>query len=150
MIPFKNLTLADRPVVERYAAAAGREDAGAFFENIWNSRHETNVRFAVVEDLLVLRYETNGRFTYSMPMGRGGLRFALMQMMEDADTMRMACGMTGLSEKDVDAVKSAMPGYFAFEQEEGCDPSAKVFKAVPLTSYTNSIYYNNEGMVPPP
>jgi hypothetical protein len=84
-----------------------------------------------------------------MPLGKGNLRFALMQMMEDADTMRMSCCLSGLSTDDVDAIKTAMPGYYAFEAEEGGETS-QTYSATPLTNYTNSIFYNNEGMVPPP
>ena len=112
--------------------------------------HETNARYAIVEGMLVFRFETDGRFTYSMPLGRGNLRFALMQMMEDADTMRMSCRLSGLTEKDIDAVKTAMPDYYAFEEEDGADCDVKKYRAVPLTNYTNSIFFNNEGMVPPP
>lgn len=145
MIPFRNLTLADKPVIERFVCESGRDSSDMLFDNLWAERHQTNVRFAVVEAMLVLRFETNGRFTYSMPLGRGNLRFALMQMMEDADTMRMACHLAGLTEADVAAVKTAMPGYYVFEEE-----GDSRFRAVPQTNYTNSIFYNNEGMVPPP
>lgn len=144
MIPFKNVTVADKPVIEKYMTADRQNNADMLFDNIWSRREETNARYAIVEGMLVFRFETNGRFTYSMPLGRGNLRFALMQMMEDADTMRMSCCLSGLSANDMDAVKTAMPGYYAFEEEEG------KYKAIPLTNYANSIFFNNEGMVPPP
>jgi hypothetical protein len=150
MIPFKNVTLADRPVIERFTLSGECENAALSFDNVWEGRHETNARYAIVEGMLVFRFETDGRFTYSMPLGRGNLRFALMQMMEDADTMRMSCRLSGLTEKDIDAVKTAMPGYYAFEEENGADCDVKKYRAVPLTNYTNSIFFNNEGMVPPP
>lgn len=149
MIPFRNITLSDKPAIEKYLINGKCENPEVVFDNILSRRQQTNARYAIVEGMLVFRYETNGRFTYSMPLGRGNLRFALMQMMEDADTMRMSCCLSGLSEKDVEAVKMAMPGYYAFEAEDsGAD--CKKFTATPLTNYTNSIFYNNEGMVPPP
>lgn len=148
MIPFRNITLADKPAIEKYLINGKCENPEVVFDDILSRRQQTNARYAIMEGMLVFRYETNGRFTYSMPLGRGNLRFALMQMMEDADTMRMACGLTGLTEDDVAAVKTAMPGYYVFEEEGG--EVSKTYSATPLTNYTNSIFYNNEGMVPPP
>jgi hypothetical protein len=149
MIPFRNITLADKPAIEKYLINGECGNPETVFDEILSRREQTNARYAIVEGMLVFRYETNGRFTYSMPLGRGNLRFALMQMMEDADTMRMSCCLSGLSANDVDAIKTAMPGYYAFEAEEGGEVS-QTYSATPLTNYTNSIFYNNEGMVPPP
>lgn len=118
MIPFKKLNLADKDLIERFITKSGRRTADMLFANMYGWRHVTNVHYAIVEGMLVLRYEMKGSFTYSLPMGNGNLRFVLMQMLEDAQTMRFKCRIFGIPENSKADVECAMPGHFDFVADE--------------------------------
>lgn len=118
MIPFKKLNLADKDLIQRFTKQSGRRTADMLFANMYGWRHITNIHYAIVEGMLVLRYEMKGSFTYSLPIGNGNLRFVLMQMLEDAQTMRFKCRIFGIPENCKADVESAMPGHFDFVSDE--------------------------------
>ncbi len=118
MKPFKKLAVSDRDVVQRFTMNSGRMTADMLFANMCGWQHITNMGYAIVEDMLVIRGSMNGCFMYSLPIGRGNLRFVLMQMLEDAEKLGMKCRIFGVPEDKIEEIERAMPGHFDFCAED--------------------------------
>lgn len=157
MIPFKKISSGDYPLVCRYCTPAIEHVVRAVFADGAVSEAYQQCKIAVVEEQLIFRFEQQGRFLYTMPSGTGNLRYALMQMLEDAQIANMNCQVIGIPEQSRDDVYSAMPQHFQFVEETAentvdglFDASCRRLTAVPLMNYGQSVFFNNEGMVPPP
>ncbi len=157
MIPFKKITSGDYALVRRYETDAITHVVRSVFVDGAVSPTYQNCKIAVVEDQLVFRFEQQGRFYYTMPSGRGNLRYVLMQMLEDAQTANMNCQIVGIPQQMRDDVYSAMPRHFDFVPETAdttfaglYDETSSRLTAMPLLGFGQSVFFNNEGMVPPP
>ncbi|MCM1311648.1 MAG: DUF2156 domain-containing protein [Bacteroides sp.] len=118
MRPFKKLTIRDKEAIQRFTMESGRMTADMLFANICGWQHITNMSYAIIEDMLVMRGNMNNSFIYSLPIGRGNLRFVLMQMMEEAENFGARCRIFGIPEERIEEVERAMPKHFEFYAEE--------------------------------
>ena len=49
MIPFRNITLADKPAIEKYLINGECENPETVFDEILSRREQANARYAIVE-----------------------------------------------------------------------------------------------------
>lgn len=118
MKPFKKLTINDRDIIQRFTMNSERMTADMLFANICGWQHLTNMGYAIIEDMLVMRGNMDGSLIYSLPIGRGNLRFALMQMLEEAENLGMNCRIFGVPENKIEEIERAMPAHFDFYAED--------------------------------
>lgn len=158
MIPFRKITLADAPTIAAYFDGEERERAIKAIKSFAKSG-ESDLSMAIVDGMLVLRQEASQLYVYSMPVGKGNLRLVLMQMMESASVMGYDWLIVGIRQEEQDVLRAALPQHFKFSGEEKFSyldmlnfgrriVDGSLYVAVPVQSYADSVFHNNEPMIP--
>lgn len=165
MIPFKKITKADFDSIVDYFEGEKRERVRRALQH-YCADADHDIFVADVEGMLVLRQEVAKLYVYSMPTLRPGLsirtmRMVLMQMMEAASVMNYDWLVVGIRMHEKADVKAALPQHFKFAGEEKYSYLSLVrmckriteepsIVAVPVTTLSDSLFANNEDMVPAP
>ena len=160
MIPFRQITLADIPTIADYFEGEERQRA---IKTIKSFAKDENIdlSMAIVNGKLVMRQEASTLYVYSMPLGPGDLRMVLMEMMESAAVMGYDWLIVGIRQSEKEALRAALPHHFKFSNEEKFSyldmmrigrriVDDTLYVAVPTKDYDDSVFYNNERMVPAP
>ena len=158
MIPFRQITLADAPTIAAYFEGDERERAIKVIKSFAKSG-SSDLTMAIVDGMLVLRQEASSLYVFSMPVGEGNLRLVLMQMMECAAVMNYDWLIVGIRQEEMETLRTALPQHFKFSNEEKFSyldmmnfgrriVDESLFVAVPVMNYSESIFRNNEEMVP--
>ncbi len=142
MIPFKKITHGEKVSIARFITNLKSFENHPRLEN-WID--DEDAYYAVVEGRIIFRKQKGDTFLFSLPIGRGPLRYSLMQLLEDSNVLSMKCVIINVEKRFIDDIKAAMPGHFTFEENEN-----GLFTATACKKYENSVFNNNEGMVPPP
>ena len=158
MVPFRKLTQSDFPLVASFAADGGSEPD--VLEACRSVAGGGDVFLTVVEGMLCMRQYVDGVFVYTWPMGHGNLRLVLVQLMEDAGRLGASWRMVGVPEGGQASLDSALPAHFDYELwTDGKAPLLRqvldaltgprpVYMAMARHVYADSLFYNNERMVP--
>ena len=158
MIPFQKITEDDLARLQSYFP----EEAHPRVEKAvkrYCSNGRGEISMAIVENTIVLRQEIEDMYVYSMPRGNGNIRIICLQMMEGANVMGYDWMVAGVSEKQKSIMKNALPNHFKFISEEKYSyldivrfckiiDNEPTIIAKPTVGYMDSIFYNNEKMVP--
>ena len=140
MVPFKKITQGERQTIETFLAS--QEDKQllpaikAFYDN-------GETYYAIVENMLVMRQQREDCYYFTMPYGRGQLRYVLMQVLENAKIMGCKCVIVLADEDDTHAIESSMPGHFTITSNGNGSFTAHATK-----DFSDSVFNNNESMVP--
>ncbi len=140
MVPFKKITQSERQTIDSFLA---RQSEKSLLHAIKSFADNEDTYYAIVEDMLVMRREKERTYYYTMPYGRGQLRYVLMQLMENAKIMGCKCAIVLVDEDDSCAIESAMPGHFSCNKTDDGTIIAEAVK-----DFSNSVFNNNESMVP--
>lgn len=140
MVPFKKITQGERNTIDSFLA---RQSEKSLLHAIKSFADNEDTYYAIVEDMLVTRREKERTYYYTMPYGRGQLRYVLMQLMENAKIMGCKCAIVLVDENDSCAIESAMPGHFSCNKTDDGTIIAEAVK-----DFSNSVFNNNESMVP--
>ncbi len=140
MVPFKKITQSERKTIDSFLA---RQSEKSLLHAIKSFADNEDTYYAIVEDMLVMRREKERTYYYTMPYGRGQLRYVLMQLMENAKIMGCKCAIVLVDEDDSCAIESAMPGHFSCNKTDDGTIIAEAVK-----DFSNSVFNNNESMVP--
>lgn len=140
MVPFKKITQSERKTIDSFLA---RQSEKSLLHAIKSFADNEDTYYAIVEDMLVMRHEKERTYYYTMPYGRGQLRYVLMQLMENAKIMGCKCAIVLVDEDDSHAIESAMPGHFSCNKTDDGTIIAEAVK-----DFSNSVFNNNESMVP--
>lgn len=140
MVPFKKITQSERKTIDSFLA---RQSEKSLLHAIKSFADNEDTYYAIVEDMLVMRHEKERTYYYTMPYGRGQLRYVLMQLMENAKIMGCKCAIVLVDEDDSCAIESAMPGHFSCNKTDDGTIIAEAVK-----DFSNSVFNNNESMVP--
>lgn len=162
MLPFKTITADDIELIGSFFEGEKRERTMRALNRYCEAGHN-ELAMVVVENMLVLRQETTHLYVYAMPTEKpgtsGNMRLVLMQLMESAELVGNEWLIVGVREHEKAMLRSALPHHFKFSGEEKYsyldivrlskrvtdEPS---LAAVPTKSYGDSIFANNETMVP--
>ena len=162
MMVFKQVTTNDIDLIGTFFVGEKRERTIRALERYCNDNYH-EMTMAVVNDILVLRQEISNMYVYAMPTEKpgtsGNMRTVLVQLMEDAEIMGYEWLIVGIREHEKALLRSALPHHFKYAGEEKyCYLDIVKFSkqvtdepslvAVPVISYTDSIFANNEVMVP--
>ena len=140
MVPFKKITSGERQTIETFLASQSEKP---LLHAIKSFADNEDTYYAIVENMLVMRREKEQTYHYTMPYGKGQLRYVLMQLMENAKIMGCKCVIVLVDEDDSRAIESAMPGHFSCNK--ACDGT---IIAEAVKDFSNSVFNNNESMVP--
>ncbi len=140
MVPFKKITQSERQTIDSFLA---RQSEKSLLHAIKSFADNEDTYYAIVEDMLVMRREKERTYYYTMPYGRGQLRYVLMQLMENAKIMGCKCAIVLVDKDDSCAIESAMPRHFSYDKANDGTIIARAVK-----DFSDSVFNNNESMVP--
>lgn len=70
MIPFKDITLADRDTITAFTMKSDRRNCDLSFSNLYSWRFLYDTQFAVIDDFLVFKFWAGEQLAYMMPRKR--------------------------------------------------------------------------------
>ena len=114
MIPFREITLADRDIITKYTMKSSRRNCDLSFANLCSWKFLYNTQFAEMDGFLLLKFWTLGELAYMMPVGEGDLKKILHEMMEDAKKENGELCMLGVCSEMKEDLEKIMPGKFTF------------------------------------
>lgn len=158
MIPFKQITPADFELITSYFEGEEKQRCIKALRNV-GKNEKYDLTMAIIDGMLVLRQEASSLYVYSMPVGPGNLRLVLMQMMESASQMNYDWLIVGIRHEEQETLRAALPHHFKFSGEEKFSYldmmrfgrriiDDTLYVAVPVKEYHESVFCNNEAMVP--
>lgn len=84
MIHFKEITLNDRDIIQRYTLRSPRRNCDLAFANLCSWRFMYGTQYAELDGFLLLKFRAEGQLVYMMPIGEGDLRAVLHALIDDA------------------------------------------------------------------
>ena len=157
MIPVKKIDEDDATIIAGFFQSEERDRVIKAVSR--SCKHGADIFMAVVDGMLVLRQETTKLYVYSLPIGNGNMRIVLMQLMEDAALVGNDWLIVGIRPEQEENVLSALPHHFKFIGEEKYSyldllrlmvsiTDEHCMVAMPTQNYGESVFCNNETMVP--
>lgn len=117
MIPFKEITFADKETIQRYTLQGTLQNCDLSFTNICSWRFLYQTEYAELEGFLLFRFYTDGHLAYMMPVGEGNLYEVLLAIIEDARSLKRPFFLVGACENMKNLINSVMPGVFTFSSD---------------------------------
>ena len=119
MILFREITVADKPLFDRYTCAAQVRNCDMAFANIYCWQPFYRSEWAVVEGFMVVRFRLDGgdRLAYMQPLsGIGNADFSsiIPLLAGDAFSMGQPLRFAGLTPEGVEVLRQYAPEKFAF------------------------------------
>ena len=117
-IPFRPITIADKEIITSYTFSSNLRNCDFSFANICSWRFLYDSEFAVVNDLLLIRFWIDeGRVAYMMPVGSGNIVQAIRELEQDAERQEHALCILGVSSDSKNFLESVFPQEFKFIPE---------------------------------
>ena len=87
MIEFKDITLADKDLIQSFTLGSLRRNCDLSFANLcsWIFLYQT--KYAVMDNYLLLRFYAGEELAYMMPVGTGDVKPVLEALIKDAEEM---------------------------------------------------------------
>lgn len=95
MIEFKDITLADKDLIQSFTLGSLRRNCDLSFANLcsWIFLYQT--KYAVMDNYLLLRFYAGEELAYMMPVGTGDVKPVLEALIKDAEEMGAKLRMLG-------------------------------------------------------
>jgi uncharacterized protein len=97
MITFKELTVADKGIVTTYTIPSKRMNCDLSFSNLMSWKFLYGTEYAIIDNFLVIRFRSDGKLLYMMPVGTGNIKAVINQMIDDAHAQNEPFRMGGIS-----------------------------------------------------
>lgn len=96
MIEFKDITLADKDLIQSFTLGSLRRNCDLSFANLcsWIFLYQT--KYAVMDNYLLLRFYAGEELAYMMPVGTGDVKPVLEALIKDAEEMGQNCVCWGM------------------------------------------------------
>ena len=117
MIPFKDITLADRDTITAFTMKSDRRNCDLSFSNLCSWRFLYDTQFAVIDDFLVFKFWAGEQLAYMMPVGNGDLKAVLRKLIEDADKEKHNFCMLGVCSNMRADLEAILPERFIFTED---------------------------------
>lgn len=114
MIPFKEITLADKEVIQSYTLNSRRKNCDLSFTNLYSWRFLYHTVYAELGGFLLLRFDAEGELAYMMPVGMGDVKPVLEAMVDDAARAGQPFQLLGVCAEMKAELEEVMPGRFEF------------------------------------
>lgn len=118
-IPFKPITLQDKDVITSFTMPSGYRNCDFSFANMCSWRFLYDSEFAIVNDLLLIRFwiENRTRNAYMMPVGNGDLRQVIDWLEDDSLKIGHPLLLLGITPDAKEKLEKAYPGDFHYIPE---------------------------------
>lgn len=117
MIPFKDITLADKDTITAFTMNSNRRNCDLSFSNLCSWRFLYDTKFAIVDGFLVFKFWAEEQLAYMMPVGTGDLKTVLRDLIEDAHAEKQHFCMLGVCSCMRDDLEAILPGQFIFTED---------------------------------
>lgn len=117
MIPFKDITLEDRELIQSFTLNSQRRNCDLSFANLWSWLFLYQTKFAVMDGFLLLRFYAGEELAYMMPVGTGDVKPVIEALIEDAVQQGAKFLMLGVCVGMKADLEIAMPGRFVFTED---------------------------------
>lgn len=114
MIEFKDITLADKDIIQSFTLNSWRRNCDLSFSNLCSWRFLYNTQYAIIDNFLVCRFYADKELAYMMPIGEGDLKPVLEKIIENARELGEPFMMLGVCVGTKDEIESIMPDKFNF------------------------------------
>ena len=120
MLTFRELTLADKPVVDRLTALENDRLCEHCFADIFIWRGHYNTQIAFWKDYCLLRMQSrmDGSYAWLAPIGQGDLAEAVALLEQDAQSLGVPFLMCSISEGMKEKLEKALPNRYVYETSE--------------------------------
>ena len=117
MIEFKDITLADKELIQSFTLNSQRRNCDLSFANLcsWTFLYQT--KYAVLDGYLLLRFYAGEELAYMMPVGTGDVKPVLEALIEDAEALGAKFRMLGVCVGMKADLEAVMPGRFTFTED---------------------------------
>ncbi|MCK9181757.1 MAG: GNAT family N-acetyltransferase [Fibrobacteraceae bacterium] len=101
MIQFKPISLADRPIFEKYLKKSEKQDCSYAFANLFAWKHLYHTLWCEKDGFLITRFHIAGseKIAYLEPLGNGDLEQILSEIKSDADAVKQPLRLAALSNR---------------------------------------------------
>ena len=117
MIPFKDITLADKDTITSFTMKSDRRNCDLSFSNLCSWRFLYDTQFAVVDNFLVFKFWAGDQLAYMMPVGTGDLKAVLWELIEDARKENQHFCMLGVCSNMRADLEAILPEQFTFTED---------------------------------
>ena len=117
MIPFKDITLADKDTITSFTMKSDRRNCDLSFSNLCSWRFLYDTQFAVVDSFLVFKFWAGEQLAYMMPVGTGDLKAVLWELIEDARKENQHFCMLGVCSNMRADLEAILPEQFTFTED---------------------------------
>lgn len=117
MIEFRDITLADKDLIQSFILNSRRKNCDLAFANICSWRFLYQTQYAVMDGYLLLRFYEGEVLAYMMPVGTGDVKPVLEAMIEDAEMMGGKFRLLGVCVWMQADLEAALPGRFTFRKD---------------------------------
>lgn len=114
MIEFRDIELADKPIIDKYLINNPYRASESCFSNLYGWAHKYKTQYAEWQDYLLVKFTSDrGGCSYLTPFGKGNLTTAIEVLIDE-------CGcpvkfeMSGVTQAMKDEIEAALPQRFEF------------------------------------
>ena len=117
MIEFKDITLADKDLIQSFTLGSLRRNCDLSFANLcsWIFLYQT--KYAVMDNYLLLRFYAGEELAYMMPVGTGAVTPVLAALIKDAEEVGANLRLRGVCVGVKADIAAVMPGRFTLTEE---------------------------------
>lgn len=119
MIEFKDITLADKDLIQSFTLGSLRRNCDLSFANLcsWIFLYQT--KYAVMDNYLLLRFYAGEELAYMMPVGTGDVKPVLEALIKDAEEMGGKIAYAGGMRGDESGYRGGDARTFSLLQKTG-------------------------------
>ena len=114
MLSFKEFSLEDKDIIQSFILNSDRMNCDLSFANLysWNFLYQT--KYAIVDEILILRFYVGEQLAYMMPVGTGDMKKVIKLLMKDAENIGSNLIIAGLTDEDKDEINRLFPNRFEY------------------------------------
>lgn len=117
MITFRELTIEDKATVQKYTLGSSRRNCDLTFANLYSWRFLYDTEIAEADGFLLIRFITEGKPAYMLPVGNGDMRQIVSDIMAHARENGEHFRMFGVCADTVPVIEGLFPDTFTFTPE---------------------------------
>lgn len=112
MIEFKNITLEDKPIIDKLLQGNAYRASECCFSNLYGWSHKFNTQYAVWNDFLLIKFtRAAGECSYLAPFGKGDVKGAINALFSDCNCKK-SFELSGVTEGMWQKIDEVLPGVF--------------------------------------
>lgn len=118
MLEFKNITIDDKEIIERYTKQHNYFLCDYCFTDIFIWRYNYSTKYCIKDGFLFLKIKSREekKEMYLAPLGNGDLKKAVFSIIDYAKEKENSFTMLSIPEKIKDRLEKEMPGTFIFKE----------------------------------